>query len=255
MDKNMESLIRKFQIIANKGFIQGVNKSTGSIGHTFEKELMKNHDNKYLPDYHDIEIKCTSNLNVYPITLFSIAFDGPTFPEINRIVDKYGYYDKTFANQKVLFANINNKIPSIVNKKYIFKLDIDYKDKRIYLCVYDIYNNLIERNSYINIDNLYNHINLKIKKIAIIYGNRINSNNNMYFKYNKICIYKLSNIEKFLKAVEEGILNAQLIVNTYKSGNRQGKLRNKNLSFQVDKNKIDIVFDKLYEYSHKKRNS
>ena len=252
MDENIESLIKEFQIIANKEWIKGVNKSTGSIGLTFEKELRKKPDNKYLPDYRDIEIKCTSIFKLYPITLLSIAFDGPTFPEINRIVEKYGYYDKTYTNKNILFANINNKKPSIVNKKYIFKLDIDFKDKKIYLCVYDIYNNLIERKSYIHIDNLSNHLNLKIKKLAIVYGKKTIRNDNIYFKYYKICIYTLKSIEKFLWALNEGIINTQLIVNTYKSGNREGKLRNRNLSFLLDKDKIDILFDEVCEYSQKK---
>ena len=246
MNKNTEMLIKEFKRITNKGWIKSVSKSTGSIGLTFEQELNKKPDNSYLPDYHDIEIKCTSFYSIYPIGLFSISFDGPTFPEINRIVEKYGYYDNTYNNQKILRTNINNKRPSIINNKYIFKLDVDYTDKKIYLCVYDLDYNLIERESYIYIDNLYKHINTKLKKIAIIYGNKVIKNNNTYFRYYRMCIYKLNNAEKILLALKEGTITAQLAVSTYKNGYREGKPRDRNLSFRIDKKNIGKIFDEIY---------
>ena len=254
MDKNIEDLIKEFKKISNKGWIKSTCNSTGSIGLTFEKELKKNPDNKYIPDFRDIEIKCTSFYTSYPIGLFSIAFDGPTFPEINRIVEKYGYYDKTYNNKKVIFANINNKKTSIVNKKCIFKLDIDYKDNKVYLCVYDLYNNLIERKSYIYIDTLYNHINLKIKKMAIIYGVKEKKQDISYFNYYSIHLYKLKSLEDFVLALKEGIIFTKLAVNTYKSGYRQGKTRNKNLTFYIYKKNISRVFDEIYTYNHNKNN-
>lgn len=249
MDRNIESLIKEFKIIANKGWIKSISKSTGSIGITFENELKKKPDNKYLPDYKDIEIKCTSAYNLYPITLFSLAFEGPSIHEINRIVEKYGHYDKTYKNKKILFANINNNAPTIINRKYIFKLDIDEKEKKLYLCVYDLFNNLVERESYIDINTVYKHINIKLRKLAIIHGTNKIKDGNRYFKYNKINIYKLDNTEKLILALQDGIITAQLVVNINKSGLRKGKLRYKNLTFLLKKDCINKVFDKVYEYN------
>jgi len=251
MDKNVESLIKKFETIASKGWIKSVSKSTGSIGLTFENELKKKPDNKYLPDYKDIEIKCTNGSNHYPISLFSLAFEGPFVPEINRIVEKYGHYDKTYKKQKVLFTNIDTSKPTIINKKHIFKLDIDEKDKKLYLCVYDLSNNLVERESYIYIDTIYNHINTKLRKLAIIYGVNKIKGGIKYFKYNEITIYRLDNMKKFILALKEGIITAQLVVNVNKSGSRKGKLRNKNLTFLLKKDCINKVFDKVYKYNTK----
>ena len=100
MDKNTELLIKEFKNIANKGWIKSISTSTGSIGLTFEKELKKKPDNKWLPDYKDIEIKCKCKSNYYPIGLFSLTFDGPTIPEINRIVEKYGHLDNVYKKPK-----------------------------------------------------------------------------------------------------------------------------------------------------------
>ena len=251
MDKNIELLIKEFKDIANKRWIKSVSKSTGSIGLTFENELNKKPDNKWLPDYKDIEIKCTSKSSCYPIGLFSLAFEGPTIPEIKRIVEKYGHYDKTYKNQKIIFANINNYKPTIINKKYIFKLDVDSNNKKVYLCVYDLQNKLIERESYINIETIYKHAKAKLKKIAIIYGTSKIKNGIKYFKYNKLSIYKLDNVEKLITAIKNVVINAQLVVNIGKSGSRKGKLRNKNLTFLLKKLSIDKVFSKIYEYNAK----
>ena len=186
---------------------------------------------------------------MYPITLFSLAFEGPSIHEINRIVEKYGHYDKTYKNKKILFANINNNAPTIINRKYIFKLDIDEKEKKLYLCVYDLFNNLVERESYIDINTVYKHINIKLRKLAIIHGTNKIKDGNRYFKYNKINIYKLDNTEKLILALQDGIITAQLVVNINKSGLRKGKLRYKNLTFLLKKDCINKVFDKVYEYN------
>ena len=49
MDKNIEALIKAFKDISYKGWIESISKSTGSIGLTFEKELKKKPDNRWLP--------------------------------------------------------------------------------------------------------------------------------------------------------------------------------------------------------------
>ena len=99
MNKETKELIKQFHSIARKRWIKSISKSFGSIGLTFEKELNKTPDSMYFPDYLGIEIKCTSRYSRYPLFLFTSAFDGPTFPEINRIIEKYGYFDKDFTDK------------------------------------------------------------------------------------------------------------------------------------------------------------
>lgn len=109
MNEDTKLLIEQFRQITNKGWIKSISNSFGSIGLTFEKELGKKPDAMYFPDYHGIEIKCTSRYSRYPLYLFTIAFDGPTFPEINRIVEKYGWPDKDYSDRKVLFVKLSFK--------------------------------------------------------------------------------------------------------------------------------------------------
>ena len=55
MKKENKQLIEEFHRIANKGWIKSISNSFGSIGLTFEKELGKNPDALYFPDYYGVE--------------------------------------------------------------------------------------------------------------------------------------------------------------------------------------------------------
>ena len=56
MTDEVKKLIDDFKIITNKKWIKSISKSFGSIGITFEKELGKNPDALYFPDYYGTEI-------------------------------------------------------------------------------------------------------------------------------------------------------------------------------------------------------
>lgn len=241
-NEDLKKLINKFKTIAQKKYIKGTSKHTNAIGLTFENELGKKTDSMYFPDYFGTEIKCTSRFSRYPISLFSVALDGPTYPEINRLIETYGYYDKDYKDKKILFSTLNCKTYNLVNNKYIFKLDIDYNEEKLYLCIYDLNYNIIERKSYIYFDTIYTHLGLKLKRLAIIYGSIKKEQETNYFRYYKMQIYELINKETFINLLENGTINVQLIARISKSGNKQGKYRNKNLLFEIKKEDISKLF-------------
>ena len=74
MSDEINLLIDNFKKIANKKWIKSISNSFGSIGLTFEKELNKEPDALYFPDYYGTEIKCTSRYSRYPLFLFTISF-------------------------------------------------------------------------------------------------------------------------------------------------------------------------------------
>src|SRR5574344_764895 len=121
MNENEEKLINKYKEIKQKGWIKGVNNNTNSVGLTFEKLLNKETDDLFFPDYKGIEIKCSQYNSHYPLSLFSIAFDGPNIFEMNEILNKYGKIDKEFIDKKTLWATlfVNEKV--LVNNKYYFE--------------------------------------------------------------------------------------------------------------------------------------
>ena len=95
MDSNIKNLISNFHAISQKRWIKGAyaNNNIGNVGLTFEQEINKNPDNMYFPDYEGIEIKCTTRYSNFPLFLFSTSFDGPSYPEMDRLIDSVSQYD------------------------------------------------------------------------------------------------------------------------------------------------------------------
>ena len=103
------NLALEFERISNQGFIKGINNSTNAIGYTFEALLNKKSDSMYFPDYSGIEIKCSQRYSKYPVSLFSLAFDGPYLYEINNILEKYGKSDYDYPEKKILISELKIK--------------------------------------------------------------------------------------------------------------------------------------------------
>lgn len=252
METNISNLIKSFHKIAKKRWIKSSfeNNRIGNVGLTFEQELNKTPDNMYFPDYEGIEIKCTTRFSDFPIFLLSCSFDGPNYPEIDRLIDKYGYYDKEFTEKKVLFEDFNTKSTHIVNNKWIFKLEIDRYEKKIFLAVYDLDNNLIERESFLYFDTLYNHVMTKLHQLAFIKASKKIDNNIKYFRYYELSIYNIIGFDKFIELLESQMITVSLVGRISKSIDSYGRYRNKNLEFKIKKENIDLLFNKIYYYNY-----
>lgn len=248
MNEDVQKIIQGFEEISSLGWIAACSNNFSSLGLTFEKKLGKDPDALYFPDYYGTEIKCTSIKSKYPLYLFTVAFDGPTFPEINRLITKYGYYDSKYSDKKVLFVKFDENSNAIVDNKYRFKLEIDKKDNKMYLSVFDLQNHLLEKESYVYLDTIYNHLNVKIQRLALVYADTKEEKQQKYYRYYKMFIYRLKGWETFLELLCKGIVQVSLIARIQKSGIDEGKYRNKSLVFQLPKKNIDMLFKKEYEF-------
>lgn len=249
-DDEVQSVIKQFHVIARKKWIKSVNKGLGSIGYTFERELGKNPDSLYFPDYYGTEIKCTSRYSRYPVTLFTAAFDGPSFPEINRIVDKYGYFDKDIPGKKVLFSKVSCLDKTLIASGYQIKLDVDFAEEKLYLFVYGLDGTIVERLSFIYFKTLYDRLNLKLNRLALVFASKKVDDGVVYFRYYKICVYKLKKFEVFIDLLVSGVLQVSLIARVSKSGVDLGRYRNKNLVFMLKKCDFNKLFDEIYSYDY-----
>lgn len=247
MDTNYKDLVFNFKRIAKKKWIIGVSNGHGNIGLTFEEELGKKRDSNYSPDYNGIEIKCTTRFSRYPISLFSVAFDGPTNKEIIRINEKYGSYDEVFQNKKTLIRKIKCYKLSYLKSKVYFSLEVE--NDRLYLCVFDRNKKLIEKESYIYLETLKHHLLTKLQSLAIIKASKKTINEKEFFRYYQINIYTLKSFEIFTDLLKKGIIEVSLISRINKSGFYAGRYYNKNLVFQINKKHILKLFDELYYFN------
>lgn len=245
-NEDIEKLVQEFHLISSKGWIKSINNSTGSIGLTFEKQLNKQADSTFFPDYYGIEIKCLGRYSWYPITLFTCSFDGPNYIEINRIVEKYGYYDKDFTDKKVLFERLSFNNMCLVNNLFYFKLELDENLEKVFLCVYDFNLKLIERESFVYFYSLYNHLMLKLNRLALVRASKKIVNGVKYFRYYKITIYDIISFDRFKSLLLSGDVMVSLISRISKSGNDAGRYRNKNLVFQIKNENLNKLFEEIY---------
>lgn len=248
MTKEEQQLIKKFIEISNKKWIKGINNITNSVGLTFENQLNKNPDSMYFPDYYGIEIKCSQRFSRYPINLFSLAFDGPNLYEMNRILQTYGKNDVIYRDKKQLQGTIYVNEYNQINNNY-FKIKIDRETKQIILSIYDLNYNLLEEKAYIDFETIKSRLELKLSKLAIVYASKKTIDNNLYFRYYLITLYKLKSFETFIKLLEKDYIKIELIGRVSRSGTEKGRQRNKNLVFSIEKENIKLLFDKIYEYN------
>ena len=248
MTKEEQQLIKKFIEISDKKWIKGINNITNSVGLTFENQLNKNPDSMYFPDYYGIEIKCSQRFSRYPINLFSLAFDGPNLYEMNRILQTYGKNDVIYRDKKQLQGTIYVNEYNQINNNY-FKIKIDRETKQIILSIYDLNYNLLEEKAYIDFETIKSRLELKLSKLAIVYASKKTIDNNLYFRYYLITLYKLKSFETFIKLLEKDYIKVELIGRVSRSGIEKGRQRNKNLVFSIEKENIKLLFDKIYEYN------
>ena len=245
MDKIYSNLIDDFKSICKKRWIKGVTSGHGNVGLTFEKLLGKDVDSDYSPDYNGIELKCTTRFSNYPVSLFSIAFDGPTDKEIIRINQLYGYFDSTIPNKKVILKSLKYNQITELRSGYSLSFDIDYIDKKLYLCVYDFDKNLIEREAFVYLDTIKEHLLKKLKKLAIIKASKKIIDNDEFFRYYSIDIYELKSFDVFFEMLKKGEIKICIIARV----NNNGVYHNKNLVFQINKSNIDKLFNCVYSYN------
>lgn len=245
MKNEIQNLNDEFNKISNEGYIRGIYNSPSSVGRTFESKLNLTRNEYCYPDYNGIEIKTRRTYSKSAITLFSAVPDGEELFEVKRLKNEYGYPYKKDKRYKALYfeAYGNKKNPGGI--KYQYKLDVDKKTHKIFLCIYDKYNRLIERKVYWSFEYLETKLITKLKILAIVnaWENKIFGWN---FKYYKINFYILKDFKTFLNLIETGIIKLDFKVDIYKDTNRYGKTYDHGCSFKIQEKDITKLFNIYY---------
>ena len=164
--------------------------------------------------------------------------------------ETYGKYDDNFTDKKVLFVNLLFRKKVLVNDKYFFELNINYKEKYLYVNIYDIKMKLLEKRCFIDFDNIERRMKLKLNKLAVINGSKKKIYNYLYFRYYKITCYQFKSFDNFIKAIEDGKVKLSIILRFNKSGIKVGKNKNKNMIFTISQKDLNYIYDELYTYEN-----
>lgn len=246
MYETIQQLKQEFEKIAAKGYIKGIYNNSASIGRTFENELNLPRNTMEIPDYNGIEIKTRRTYSKSYITLFTAVPDGEEPQEIERIKNTYGYPYKKDKRYKALYVDIYGNTKKYGGVKYQYKLDVDREKKKIFLCIYDRFDNLIEKKVYWSFIYLESKISLKLNTLAIVntWTNKIEGWN--YFKYYKIDFYSFKDFEIFLELIELGIIRVTFKIDIHKDEKRYGKTYDHGCGFDIKESDIIKLYDKYY---------
>ena len=245
MKENFQELKEKFNEIKNLGWVKSTSHGNGNVGLTFETLLGKERENFPVADYKGIEIKTSIEYYSRPyITLFSSSPDGKYIFQTNILKEKYGKKDNTLKNSKKFYARITgNKFKKINN--YYMKLNINYKNKKIILEIYDLNFNLIDNDCFWDFSSIQEKIKKKMKYLAYITAQKRYTYKEVEFKYTNIEFYKIKDLNKFLNLLSKGIIKICFKVGIHKKGIKKGKTYDHGTGFEIKKEHIFMLYEKI----------
>ena len=214
-----------------------------SAGVLLEKLLGIEKNNFPIPDYDNFEIKTKFHDSSCGMSLFHAVPDSYLF-EIKRIYETYGYPSIIDPKNKVFLSSFYCTKITPLGMNVAAKLFIDWKAKKIVLKFYNFQTNTIDDKVSWSFDYLKNRINLKIHDLCLIDVLKKYKKNEMYCKFNEYHLYKYKNFNSFLKSLEYGHICIKFCINTFKSGNKIGKMHDHGTSFDIMTDKIDDIFIK-----------
>lgn len=243
--KELINLKNEFLKIKNMGYIESLRKGYTGIGKTFEELLGKKEDSLEQPDYHGIEIKTKRAYSKSYTTLFNATPKGKTELEIKRISNTYGYPDRILKNKKVLVTSIVANFPTLVANRYLFKLEVDYKNQRIWLRITNRNNNLLEKDIYWDFDILKEKLERKLTWLAVIKAWTKAIAKKEYYKYYDIQFFHLKDFKVFLHLLELGIVRITFKIGVYREGDKMGEIHDRGTGFEIQEQNMQKLFDKI----------
>lgn len=240
----MEEALKKFKEdfieVEKRGFIESHRTHNTGIGKTFEDLVGVEENNKPEMDYMDkIELKSTRELSSSMLTIFTKA---PSHPKgANTLLrEKFGKEDK---GMKILHTTISgNKFNTFLGK-YGFKLEVDEKEKKIFIKIKDLKSDvLLDFETYYDFKNLQKIVEKKCSAIAFISAKHKKVEGKEFFHFEKAVLLSGLTFNKFLDAIKKGIILYDIRIGVYRSGDLKGKTHDHGSGFRIKKEKIKDIF-------------
>ena len=145
-------------------------------------------------------------------------------------------------------------ILALETQKYAIKID-NFEGPLDLLChlidknkmnIYDINKRYIEKRGFIDFKSLEKRIEIKLKKLALVYASKKKENNDLYFRYYKIVCFKFKDFDTFLKMIEEGVIKLSLMLRYSKNEKNYGKNKNKNMIFSINDKNLKKIYNVVF---------
>jgi hypothetical protein len=223
----LKELIKRLEILNNKGFIQTRRKGPTGIGHLAEQELGLAETNVAIPDIGGrVELKATRRNANSLITLFT--FNRAVWKiKQEEIVNKFGYIDE--QGRRALYNIVNAKIPNAQG----FYLVADHHKHIVILRNIDESENIAEWSTYV----IAGKFMTKMDRLLLLLADNKIENDLEYFHFNEAYLLENPTPEKFLNAFDENKLMIDIRMHLKETGG----VRNHGTGFRIaEKYLIDL---------------
>jgi len=237
----LEKFKEDFEKVKRAGFIESHRTNNTGIGKTFEDLVNVVENNKQEVDYlNELELKSSRELSNSMVTLFTKSPSHP--PQANTLLRlKFG---KEEDGSKRLHTTIPGDKFNTFLGKYGFKLEINEKEKKIYILIKDLNNNvIIDFICYYIFDDLKEIIEKKCKNIVFVTAKIKREYGKELFYFEKAILLTGLTFDKFLKAIREGNILYDIRIGVYRGGKNKGKTHDHGSGFRIKKEKIFSVFN------------
>ena len=241
MSEVLQKFKEDFEKVKKAGFIESHRTHNTGIGKTFEDLVNVVENNKQEVDYlNELELKSSRELSNSMITLFTKSPSHP--PQANTLLRlKFG---KDENGSKILHTTIPGDKFNTFLEKYGFKLEINEKERKIYILIKDLRKDtLIDFVCYYTFEDLRKIIEEKCKNIVFVTAKIRKENEKEFFHFEEAILLTGLTFEKFLKAIKEGDVFYDIRIGVYGSGKSKGKTHDHGSGFRIRKNKIASVFN------------
>ena len=237
MKDTIKQFKEDFEKVKKAGFIESHRTHNTGIGKTFEDLVNVVENNKQEVDYlNELELKSSRELSTSMITLFTKSPSHP--PKANTLLRlKFG---KEEDGSKILHTTIPGDKFNTFIEKYGFKLDVNEKEKKIYILIKDLRTNvLIDFICYYTFKDLKDIVEKKCKNIVFVTAKIRKENEKEFFHFENATLLTGLTFDKFLIAVKEGDILYDIRIGTYKDG----KTHDHGSGFRIKKEKIAKIFN------------
>lgn len=234
---NKEFIIDKFLRVEKLGFVQSHRSNNTGIGKTFEDYVGVVENNLNEPDLAGYEIKTHRKESNSYVTIFTKA---PSFPDNANtyLKDTFGeVYDDNPTLKKLhtsIFANRKNSYAG----KYSFKLDVSSFEHRIYIEVYSLADQLLDRTCGYTYDDIQSALICKLNNLFFVTAETKIEDGVELFHFNCAEIYSNPSLDNFVEMLEKGEIMYDIRIGSYRSGRNFGRAHDHGSGFRIKESNL-----------------
>jgi hypothetical protein len=242
-EKIIKAFQNDFKKIKGMGPVDSQRSHNTGVGKTFEELIGVEENNLQLADYMGfLEVKSQRDESKSMLTLFT---KSPNFPMYANTIlrEDYGSPYKDAPTVKKLHTTVSGATENSYEKKWSFKLKIDKMQEKIFIIVKDLKTGeIVDDRTYYTFQTLKCIVEGKCQNIAYVKAKTQKDGKKEKFEYISAELLTGLSFEKFIKAIEEGIILYDIRMGAYQSGKNKGKSHDHGSGFRIKTDSYSKVF-------------